>query len=160
MLASTRCGLSGWGAASWRSSCWPRLAAKQVGEAQFAIELACDAEALREVAERLRVIFRERFTLTHETAPAGQDYGTVKYLNLEGKNLKALPAQVKELRALETVKLAGNPELDFGEVCEVLAALPAVKELRFTTDGPVPESIGQLRGLETLALDGFTRPVE
>jgi Leucine-rich repeat (LRR) protein len=61
------------------------------------------------------------------------------------------------MTSLETVKLAGNPKLDFGAVCEILRELP-VKELSFTTDQPIPENLGALSQLESLTLDGFTTP--
>jgi len=138
-------------------------AAKQLGEAQFAIALAFDDDVLKEVTERLRVIFGERFKATakkKKDAPAPkQDYSTIRYLDLEGKNLQELPAYVQEMTAVETARLARNPKLDFGKVCEVLAALPALRELTFTTTQvPAPKSIGRLRALEILQLDGFTEP--
>lgn len=121
------------------------------------------ADVLAEVAARLEAIFGSRFKLSKKKTPAKaapkqRDYSKIQYLNLEGKNLKALPEYVREMTALETARLAHNPKLDFGEVCEVLAALPALKELAITTRGPVPESIGRLRSLEKLHLDGFTEP--
>lgn len=140
-------------------------AARQLGTAKFAIELACDEQVLEEVTKRLSSIFGAKFEVTQASRPAkkaapapNQDYAKIKYLNLEGKNLKALPAHVRELGALEVAKLARNPQLDFREVCEVLGKLPSVKELSFTTDQPVPENIGALGQLESLSLDGFSKP--
>jgi len=137
-------------------------AARQFGMKSFDIDIECDDELLREIAERLVAILGDRIVveagpaLKKKAAPA-KDYAAIKYLNLERKKLKALPDYVREMTSLETAKLAGNPKLDFGAVCEVLSKLP-VKELTFTTDQPIPENLGALSALESLTLDGFTTP--
>jgi Leucine-rich repeat (LRR) protein len=138
-------------------------AAERLGEPGFVIELACEDEVLAEVGRRLAAIFGDRFRAER---PAGRkvtpapkkDFSKIKYLNLEGKDLRALPDDVGEMTALETAKLGRNPRLDFHAVCEVLGQLPALRELSFTTDGPVPENIGGLTALESLQLTGFTTP--
>jgi hypothetical protein len=134
-------------------------AAKKLGEKSFQIEIDCH---LDEVTERLAAILGDRIVVEAGPAPKmkaapAEDYSVIKYLNLERKNLKALPGYVREMTSLETVKLAGNPKLDFGAVCEILRELP-VKELSFTTDQPIPVNLGALSQLESLTLDGFTTP--
>ncbi len=133
-------------------------AAKRLGEASFAIELDCEAEVLAEVARVLAVLFHGTFSVSRPSATSKKDYSKIRFLNLEGKNLLALPDDVQEMTALETAKLGRNPRLDFHAVCEVLGRLPALRELSFTTDGPVPENIGGLTALESLQLTGFTTP--
>ena len=139
-------------------------AAKLLGEAAFQIELDCSGAVLNEVSNRLRLIFGKKFiskkaaSCSPRKAPPQQDYSRIKYLNLDGKNLKTLPDYVAEMTSLETAKLARNPKLDFHAVCEVLSKLPSLKQLTFTTDQPVPENIAKLTGLESLTLDGFTTP--
>jgi Leucine-rich repeat (LRR) protein len=138
-------------------------AAEQLGETNFVIELDCEDGTLEEVGRRLAAIFGDRFRAGRpagrKAAPATQkDFSKIKYLNLEGKDLRALPDEVGEMTALETAKLGRNPRLDFHAVCEVLSQLPALRELSFTTDGPVPENIGGLTALESLQLTGFTTP--
>ncbi|MBM3766470.1 MAG: hypothetical protein FJW32_13870, partial [Acidobacteria bacterium] len=137
-------------------------AAKQLGAKSFDIDLDCDDALLKEVTERLVAILGDQIVV--EAGPAlkkkalpAKDYAAIKYLNLERKKLKALPDYVRDMTSLETAKLAGNPKLDFDAVCEVLNKLP-VKELTFTTDQPIPESLGALSELESLTLDGFTTP--
>ena len=141
-------------------------AAKQLGESSFAIELECD-DALRiAIIGQLTKIFKTKFSMGRPAAGAkksraalpARDYSTIRYLNLEGKNLKVLPEDVQLMTALETAKLGRNPRLDFDAVCEVLSHMPALRELTFSTDRPVPESIGKLTQLETLQLTGFTKP--
>lgn len=138
-------------------------AAKQLGETKLGIELVCSEEVLAETQRSLEAIFGDRFEVEagakKKVVPvAPPDYGKIRYLNLEGKNLKVLPPHVAEMTALEVVRLQRNPKLDLRQVCEVLGALPAVKELSVTTDEPIPENIGQLRRLESLTLDGLRRP--
>lgn len=141
-------------------------AAKQLGESSFAIEMECDDELRIAIIRQLTNIFRTKFTVARPAAgakkagaaPPARDYAKVRYLNLEGKNLKVLPDDVKLMTALETAKLGRNPRLDFDAVCEVLSHMPALRELTFSTDRPVPESIGKLTQLETLQLTGFTKP--
>lgn len=138
-------------------------AAKLLGEPQFQVALNCTDTDLTEISNRLRLIVGRKFTSKQPASPAKkappqQDYSRIKYLNLEWKNLKTLPDHVKELTSLETAKLAGNPRLDFYEVCEVLSQFPSLKQLSFTTDGPVPGNIGKLSSLESLSLDGFKTP--
>lgn len=139
-------------------------AAKQLGESKFGIELVCSEEILAAVQRSLGAILGERFELKagarkQVVAPvAPPDYGKIKYLNLEGKNLKVLPPHVAEMTALEVVKLQRNPKLDLRQVFEVLGALPGVKELSVTTDEPIPENLGTLQQLESLTLDGMVGP--
>jgi Leucine-rich repeat (LRR) protein len=138
-------------------------AAKRLGETDFVIELDCEDGTLEEVGRRLAALFGKRFRAGRpagrKAAPAQKkDFSKIKYLNLEGKDLRTLPDDVREMTALETAKLGRNPRLDFHAVCEVLGQLPALRELSFTTDGPVPENIGGLTALESLQLTGFTTP--
>lgn len=137
-------------------------AAKLLGEAQFTIEMFCEDSDRSEIAQRLASILGDRFEFSQATsqpaAPAPKkDYSQIKYLNLEGKNLKTLPDYVQEMVALETAKLAHNPKLDFDAVCEVLSKLP-VRELTFSTDAPIPASIGKLSQLESLSLFDLPKP--
>jgi Leucine-rich repeat (LRR) protein len=137
-------------------------AAKRLGVADFVIAFVIAEPDFKEISQYLFRIFGEQLIIKKndapKKAPSKQDYSRVKYLNLEGKNLKILPDYVLEMTSLETVKLARNPRLDFHTVCEVLAKLPAVKELTFTTQQEVPTTIGLLNALESLSLDGFISP--
>ena len=137
-------------------------AAKHLGVSDFVVAFTVAEHDFKEISQRLSIIFGKQLILkktgVQKKAPPKQDYSRIKYLNLEGKNLKALPEYVQEMTSLVTAKLARNPRLDFHAVCEVLAKLPTVKELTFTTDQEVPANIGQLSALESLSLDGFTSP--
>ncbi|MFN8345073.1 MAG: hypothetical protein U0X91_08720 [Spirosomataceae bacterium] len=137
-------------------------ATKRLGVSDFAITFTVTEHDFNQISKRLLLIFGNQLILkksdvSQKTLPK-QDYSRIKYLNLEGKNLKMLPDYVGEMISLETAKLARNPQLDFQAVCEVLAKLPAVKELTFTTNREVPANIGQLSALESLSLTGFTSP--
>lgn len=137
-------------------------AAERLGVADFDINFEVEDDLFDAVLRSLTVIFGKELVVKKsdsrpQIAPK-KDYSAVKYLNLEGKNLRELPDYVSEMTALETVKLARNPRLDFQAVCAVLATLPSVRELTFTTAQAVPENIGQLANLETLSLDGFNTP--
>ncbi len=137
-------------------------AAKHLGVSDFAVAFTVTEHDFKEISERLSIIFGNQLILkktgVQKKVPPKQDYSRVKYLNLEGKNLKVLPDYVREMTSLVTAKLARNPRLDFHAVCEVLAKLPAIKELTFTTQQEVPTNIGQLSALESLSLNGFTSP--
>lgn len=140
----------------------PQAAAK-LGEAAFEVDFSCEEEVFAEVVRCLQLIFSDKFLLKQSAAkqkkaPPPQDFSKIKYLNLEGKNAKQLPAQVAEMTALETVKLGFNPQLDLHAAFEMLARLPAVKHLDFSTEATVPDSIGRLSRLETLNISGLTKP--
>lgn len=138
-------------------------ASKVIGESIFNIVLQCDEEELVAAAEGLKLILGNKFFVKSQSRLAklaekpAKDYSQIKYLNLEGKKLKALPDYVSEMFSLETAKLAQNPKLNLETVFEALRKFP-IKELSFSTDEPIPESIGQLTQLETLTIDVFTKP--
>lgn len=137
-------------------------AAKQLGQAEFSIRFDCDEQVFKGVTECLTRIFHDQLLIKptdakKKVAPQ-RDYSKVKYLNLEGKKLRELPDYVQEMALLETVKLEGNPKMDFQAAFEVLAHLPNIKHLSYSTDGEVPESIGKLAQLETLSITGMTKP--
>ncbi|GAB3954541.1 hypothetical protein GCM10028805_40160 [Spirosoma harenae] len=137
-------------------------AAKHLGISDFVVALAISEDEFTQLSARLSIIFGDQLiikkTSIRKNAPPTPEYSKVKYLNLEGKNLKTLPDYVQEMTSLETAKLARNPKLDSHAVCEVLAKLPAIKELTFTTEQAVPENIGQLSALKSLNLTGFISP--
>ncbi|MBD2700845.1 hypothetical protein IC229_09360 [Spirosoma sp. BT702] len=137
-------------------------AAKRLGVSDFVVAFTITEEEYKEIVQRFSIIFGDLLVLKKTSVakktPPRQDYSKIKYLNLEGKNLKNLPDYVQEMISLETAKLARNPRLDFHAVCEVLAKLPAVKELTFTTEQEVPATISQLSALKSLSLDGFSSP--
>lgn len=138
-------------------------AAKQLGEAEFQVELYCDETVFRDLVDCLKRIFQGKL-LVEKAAPAKtsapkQDYGKIRYLNLEGKKLRKLPEYVVEMTALEKAKLTYNPKLDLQDAFEVLADLPNLKELSFSTEGGmIPENLGKLSQLETLAIYDLTSP--
>ncbi|NUN99439.1 MAG: hypothetical protein HUU01_02350 [Saprospiraceae bacterium] len=138
-------------------------AAKMLGEAEFLVELDCDKEVFKEVAQCLKLIFQKKL-LIKKTAPnkketPKKDYSKIRYLNLEGKKLKELPDYVVEMTAVETAKLAGNPKLDLQAAFEILATFPNLKELTISLEGgPIPENFGKLTQLETLSVTGMTKP--
>ncbi|MBL7807012.1 MAG: leucine-rich repeat domain-containing protein [Saprospiraceae bacterium] len=132
-------------------------AAAQFGQAFFHVRFDAEEALYKEVAEVLTGIFGQKIKLmggsvTHKQA-AGKDYSTIKYLNLEGKNLRMLPDYVAEMTALETAKLRGNPALDMQEACKVLAMLPGLKTLEFSTQKSIPETLGALSSLESLHIE-------
>jgi Leucine-rich repeat (LRR) protein len=138
-------------------------AAERLGVNDFTIDFDIEERLYKEVVRSLTVIFGEKLAVKKSgtrqaNVSVKKDYSTIKYLNLEGKNLRELPDYVREMTALETAKLSRNPQLDFSAVCDVLSKLPSVRELSFTTTQAVPENIGALVGLETLSLDGFNSP--
>jgi|GEM_PF-3931094 Leucine-rich repeat (LRR) protein len=138
-------------------------AADQIGETEFSVEFECDKAIFEEVTRCLKLIFQKKLLLNKtapkkEKATQKQDYSKIRYLNLEGKNLKKLPDHVSEMTAVETAKLARNPKLDFHAVCEVLATFPNLKELSFSTEGGIPENLGKLTQLETLSITDLTKP--
>ncbi|WP_428653883.1 leucine-rich repeat domain-containing protein [Runella sp.] len=137
-------------------------AAKRLGVSDFVIAFTIAELDLKKISQYLSRIFGNQLIIkrtdVHKKAVPKQDYSRIKYLNLEGKNLKTLPDYVSEMTSLETAKLARNPRLNFHGVCEVLAKLPLVKELTFTTNQEVPANISQLTTLESLSLNGFTSP--
>ena len=139
-------------------------AAVQIGETEFSVEFECDTAIFKEVTRCLKLIFQEKLFI-NKTAPKKkkatpkQDYSKIRYLNLEGKNLKKLPDHVSEMTAVETAKLARNPKLDVQAVCEVLATFPNLKELSFSMEGgPIPDNLGKLTQLETLSITDLTKP--
>ncbi len=138
-------------------------AVEQIGETEFSVEFECDKDVFKEVTRCLELIFQEKLLLKKTAPKKGkatpkQDYSKIRYLNLEGKNLKKLPDHVSEMTAVETAKLARNPKLDFQAVCEVLATFPNLKELTFSTEGGIPENLGKLTQLETLSITDLTKP--
>lgn len=137
-------------------------AANELGESTFEITFSCDANTFHAVKTRLEMILGDTLVIKKSKAvpksPPKKNYSTIRYLNLEGKNLTKLPEYVSEMTTLQTAKLARNPKLDFAEVCEVLALLP-VKYLNFTTEKGIPENIGALALLETLIIDGLKTPI-
>lgn len=137
-------------------------AAEKLGVDAFLIEFECEKAVFEEVTRCLKLIFQDKLLLKQgepraKTSPK-QDYSKIKYLNLEGKNLMELPGHVTEMAALETVKLGANPKLDLLAAFEVLARLPNVKHLTFSTAAEIPDQIGQLTQLETLTINGLTKP--
>ncbi len=138
-------------------------AAQQLGMDKLSVKFEVGEDVLKEILRCLNIIFGKKFVVKkaahpQKTAPP-KEYNTIRYLNLENKNLRELPDYVREMAALETVKLARNPKLDFQAVCEVLATLPNVRELTFSPVLGVPETIGKLANLETLSLTDFTVPL-
>ncbi|MEQ1744207.1 MAG: hypothetical protein ABMA02_02195 [Saprospiraceae bacterium] len=138
-------------------------AVQKLGETGFLVEFECDREVFSDVARCMKLIFQEKLLLVptppkRKAAPK-KDYSKIRYLNIEGKNLKKLPDDVAEMTAVETAKLARNPKLDFHAVCEVLATFPNLKELTFSMEGgSIPESLGKLTRLETLSITDLTKP--
>lgn len=133
-------------------------AAKQIGEASFQIDLQGDED----VSQALASILGAKFEMKagNSTKPGEKpkkDYSKIKFLDLEGKNITVLPDYVAEMTSLETVRLAHSTKLDLDTAFQVLGKLP-VKSLSFTTDKPIPESIGLLTHLEDLSFTGFTKP--
>lgn len=137
-------------------------AAEKLGVDAFLVEFECEKAVFDEVFRCLKLIFQDKLLVKQEELKAKiapkQDYSKIKYLNLEGKNLKQLPEHVAEMTALETVKLGANPKLDLQAAFEVLARLPNVKHLTFSTDSTIPDQIGQLAQLETLTINEITKP--
>ncbi|MBL7779886.1 MAG: hypothetical protein JNM22_01630 [Saprospiraceae bacterium] len=139
-------------------------AAAQLGETEFKVDFESDEAVFEEVLRRLQHIFQDKLlvkrTALKKKAAPQQDYSKIKYLNLEGKNLVALPEHVAEMTALETVKLSFSPKADLTAAFTLLAQLPHVKYLTLRMEGGVlPESFGQLSQLETLEISGLTRPL-
>lgn len=139
------------------------VAAKQLGVDEIKVRFECEEAVYEEVSRCLKLIFHEK--LQHKKAIAKQktapqkDYGTIRYLNLEGKRLKKLPDYVREMTALETAKLANNPALDMEDAFEVLATFPNLKELGFSLEGgDIPKNLGKLARLETLSITGLNVP--
>lgn len=138
-------------------------ASEQLGETEFLVEFDCDQAIFKQVTRCLKLIFQKKL-LIKKAAPEKKespkrDYSKIRYLNLEGKNLKKLPDYVPEMTAVETAKLARNPKLDIQAAFGVLATFPNLKELTFSMEGgPIPEQLGQLSQLETLAITDLTKP--
>jgi Leucine-rich repeat (LRR) protein len=136
--------------------------AKQLGLPELTVEFDCDEDVYKEVTRCLTLIFRDKLVVKQgevrkKTAPA-KDYSKVKYLNLEGKNLRELPDYVREMVLLEKAILGYNPKMDLQAAFEVLALLPQLKQLTYSTESSIPESIGKLIHLETLTINGLTKP--
>ena len=132
-------------------------AAATLGESSFEIQFQCEEKIFEEIAQILASVFREKISIKQgevpKTVAPKKDYSAIKYLNLEGKNLKNLPDYVAEMSALETAKLRHNPQLNMQEACKILAGLPALKQLEFSTEQSIPEEIGALSNLESLHID-------
>ncbi len=136
---------------------------KTLGCQEITVLLECSPEEYRQLATSLQLIFGKAFSKASK-APAAKaskpkpapDYSKIRYLNLEGKNLKALPAHVAAMHALETVKLSRNPRLDMEAAIEILRHLPNINELSFTTTTSIPPNIGALTNLEHLSITGLT----
>lgn len=136
--------------------------AQQLGLPELTVQFDCNEEVYKEIARCLTLIFRDKLVVKpggagKKAAPA-KDYSQIKYLNLEGKNLRELPDYVRDMVLLETAKLGSNPKMDLQTAFEVLALLPQLKNLTFSTESSVPESIGKLIQLETLTINGLTKP--
>lgn len=132
-------------------------AAKVVGESEFEIGFECCEELFAQVHRTLKLIFGDRLIIEKGERPtrlsSSPDYGSVRYLNLEGKNLTRMPAELAKMVNLKTLKLARNFELNLDSVFHDLAALPNLKELTFSiVGGDIPESLGDLSQLETLSI--------
>lgn len=138
-------------------------ATKQIGVAKFEVKFNCDSKVFDGVERCLMLIFKEKLlvkpALIKKKAAPKKDYSKIKYLNLEGKNLKKLPDYVVEMTALETVKLAYNPKLDLQDAFEVLAAFPNLVDVGFSIEGgAIPENFGKLTQLESVSVTELTKP--
>lgn len=131
-------------------------AAKQLGETEFEVGFEADEALFNELLRCLKLIFPDKLivknTAVKQKAAPVKDYSKIRYLNLEGKNLKNLPDYVSEMGALETVKLTHNPKLDLYAAFEVLANCTNLKDLTFSTESLVPENLGKLTRLESLQI--------
>lgn len=137
-------------------------AAVQLGESSFTVDFECDKELFTEIERCLKLIFAERLLIKpaeiEKKATPKQDYSKIKYLNLECKNLTKLPNYVAEMTALETAKLGQNPQIDLFDAFEVLGRFPNLKDFSFSTEGAIPENLGNLAQLKTLTITGLTKP--
>lgn len=136
--------------------------AKQLGLPELTVEFDCEEDVFKEITRCLTLIFGDKLLVkqgeaTKKAAPA-KDYSKIKYLNLEGKNLLELPDYVGEMVLLETAILGDNPNMDIEAAFEVLAQLPRLKNLTYTTESNIPENIGKLVHLESLTINGLTKP--
>lgn len=137
-------------------------AAEQLGETEFYVGFEADDALLKELLRCLKLIFPDKLqvkkTAVKQKAAPVKDYSKIRYLNLEGKNLKELPGYVSEMGALETVKLTRNPKLDLYAAFEVLAKCSNLKDLTFSTESLVPENLGKLTQLESLQIYDLKKP--
>ncbi|MBL7828860.1 MAG: hypothetical protein JNJ57_19655 [Saprospiraceae bacterium] len=137
-------------------------AAKQLGEKEITVEFDCDETTYKQVCRGLELIFKGKIQIKNteiqkKEAPK-KDYSAIRYLNLESKKLKKLPEHVREMTALETVRLAYNPDLDLQDTFDILGNCRNLRELGFTAGATVPENIGNLTQLETLNIVGLEKP--
>lgn len=137
-------------------------AAEQLRETEFYVGFEADDALLKELLRCLKLIFPDKLqvkkTAVKQKAAPVKDYSKIRYLNLEGKNLKELPDYVSEMFALETVKLTRNPKLDLYAAFEVLANCSNLKDLTFSTESLVPENLGKLTQLESLQIYDLKKP--
>lgn len=132
-------------------------AAAQFGQESFQVRFDCEDALFEGVSKVLSSILGKKIKISGgkpaKKATATKDYSTIKYLNLEGKNLKTLPEYVTEMTALETVKLRRNPKLDLHQAFTVLSQFPGLKFLECSTEQSIPEVFGALRSLESVHID-------
>lgn len=78
-------------------------------------------------------------------------------LDLSSARLDRLPEEILDLSHLQVLDLSDNPKLDLGAVCDALASLPRLRELRFARCklDVLPPSFAKLRGIESLDLTGY-----
>jgi Leucine-rich repeat (LRR) protein len=137
-------------------------AAALLGETELTVGFDVDATTFAEIKRCLSLIFGDMLlvkpgTIATKTPPI-KDYSQIKYLNLEGKNLTQLPDYVAQMTALETAKLGYNPKLDLHAAFDVLSRLPNLKDLTISAEAAVADNLGQLTALETLTINGLTKP--
>lgn len=84
-----------------------------------------------------------------ETLEAAQP----KTLRLDLPALKRLPDSVARLERLEELWL-GTPALDLAHAFELLAQVKGLRHLSLVTKGPIPKTLGRLTGLTTLSVRG------
>ncbi len=148
-------------------------AAEQVGEREFEIVVDDNDHQLDQVILCLERIFQEKFSYgslssgTKSISTTNQstknrstkNFEAIRYLDLEGKNLRALPDDIARMTTLEVVKFAHNPIEDLDAALESLAGCPRLRELSFSlVGGPIPERLGKLTQLEALSITELERP--
>lgn len=93
--------------------------------------------------------------VTQHLAQNGRDATSI---DLSYVRLERLPEEILELSALERVDLSGNPKLDLAAAFDALAALPALREVRFAdcdVDGTLPPSFAKLRSITHVDVTGW-----